>query len=304
MKALDNVKMGLSNASVSIRKHSPEILQGIGIIGVVTATVLACKATLKVNDIFEEHNEDMDKIKSTAADESKEDYTEQDAKTDTVKRYAMTAGKLVKAYAPAGIVLGGSICCLCKSTSILKKRNAGLAAAYTAVSTAFSTYRENVIDRFGNEVDFAMRHGLKAEQIEETEVDSKGKEKIVKKDIVVAHAPNNEYVRYLTKANANWRGGNEDYITMFLRGQQNWANDLLRSRKYTSFPCVTFNEVLQMLDFDPCNDGMVTGWNARSATGDGFIQFTVNKVNILNELGEYEVAYAIDFNVDGLIYEE
>ena len=37
-----------------VEKHSPEILMGVGVVGVVTGTVMACRATLKLNDILEE----------------------------------------------------------------------------------------------------------------------------------------------------------------------------------------------------------------------------------------------------------
>ena len=50
--------------------------------------------------------------------------------------------------------------------------------------------------------------------------------------------------------------------------------------------------------------GMVVGWvfDENNEDGDNFIEFNVRKVYIPNEYGEEELAYAIDFNVDGNIY--
>ena len=49
---------------------------------------------------------------------------------------------------------------------------------------------------------------------------------------------------------------------------------------------------------------MVVGWvfDENNEDGDNFIEFNVRKVYIPNEYGEEELAYAIDFNVDGNIY--
>lgn len=302
--SMEGIKTAFSNLAVKAREHSPEILKVAGIVGVVGTVVLACKATLKVNEIIEEHNNDLERIQRTVSDPEvdEETYSAKDAQIDKVKRYAITVGKLGKEYAPAIILGVVSIGCLCKSNDILKKRNLALSAAYTAVDTAYKKYRRNVVERFGDEVDYAMEHGLKAVEVEEEELNEKtGKVKTVKKQIAVTDGQASCYTRYLTKSNSNWRGGVEDYIEMFLRGQQNWANDLLRSRKYSAYPYVTFNEVLSMLDFEQCPEGMIVGWDANSVKGDRFIQFDVKKVKILNELGEYEDAYSIDFNVEGIV---
>ena len=37
-----------------LKKHSPEILVGVGVIGAVTSTVMACKATTKLSPVLDE----------------------------------------------------------------------------------------------------------------------------------------------------------------------------------------------------------------------------------------------------------
>ena len=55
----------------SLKKHSPEILTGIGIAGMITSTVLAVKATPKamarVEEAREEKGEDLTKAEVAAA---------------------------------------------------------------------------------------------------------------------------------------------------------------------------------------------------------------------------------------------
>ena len=44
-----------AKAKFKLVKHSPEILMVCGAVGAVTSAVMACKATLKVNDIMSAH---------------------------------------------------------------------------------------------------------------------------------------------------------------------------------------------------------------------------------------------------------
>ena len=64
-----------------VKKHSPEILAGVGVVGVVASTVLACKATMKVNDILTDAKEQIDKVNSVKNNPAYADrYSEEDAK--------------------------------------------------------------------------------------------------------------------------------------------------------------------------------------------------------------------------------
>lgn len=283
----------------SLKKHSPEILVVSGVIGAVASTVMACKATLKVNDILEEHKETMDKIYEAPTDDPQV-YSEDDKKKDTVIVYTQTAVKLVKLYGPAVILGTLSVSSILASNNILRKRNAALAAAYAAIDRSFAEYRNRVVERFGEEVDHQLRYNVKAQEIEETIVDEKGKEKKVKKTVEVAD-PNAEsiYQKYFTRTNPNWEN-DSDFVETFLRMQQNYANDLLRANGH-----LTLNKVYDMLGFQDTKAGMVVGWvyDLDHPNGDNYVEFNVKKVHLLNERGGLEEAYAIDFNVDGNIYD-
>lgn len=283
----------------SLKKHSPEILVVSGVIGAVASTVMACKATLKVNDILEEHKETMDKIYEAPTDDPQV-YSEDDKKKDTVIVYTQTAVKLVKLYGPAVILGTLSVSSILASNNILRKRNAALAAAYAAIDRSFTEYRNRVVERFGEEVDHQLRYNVKAQEIEETVVDEKGKEKKVKKTVEVAD-PNTEsiYQKYFTRTNPNWEN-DSDFVETFLRMQQNYANDLLRANGH-----LTLNKVYDMLGFQDTKAGMVVGWvyDLDHPNGDNYVEFNVKKVHLPNERGGLEEAYAIDFNVDGNIYD-
>ena len=161
-----------------LRQYSPEILVVAGVIGTVVSAVMACKATTKVNDILEQHKEDVEKIHTVAKDEKYADeYTESDMKKDLTIVYAQTALKFAKLYGPAVLLGGLSITGILTSNNILRKRNIALATAYAALDKSFKGYRERLTERYGETVDHELKYGIKAQKIEETVVDENGKTK-------------------------------------------------------------------------------------------------------------------------------
>ena len=291
----------LNKIGFGLKKRSPEILVAVGVVGTVVSAVMACKATTKINTILDETKEQLDKIHEYAGiPDVAEKYNAEDAKKDTAIVYAQTGVKLAKLYAPAvglGIL---SISSILASNNILRKRNMAISAALAAATQDFKDYRNRVIERFGKEVDHQLRYNIKAEEIEETITDEKGKEKKVKKSIEVADPNASGYVKYFTRSNPYWEE-DSSYVEMFLRSQQNYANDKLKATGH-----LTLNDVYDMLGFHDSKAGMVVGWiyDLDHPNGDNYVEFDVKKVNLPNEQGGYEEAYAIDFNVDGNIYNE
>lgn len=291
----------LNKIGFGLKKRSPEILVAVGVVGTVVSAVMACKATTKINTILDETKEQLGKIHEYAGNpDAAEKYNAEDAKKDTAIVYAQTGVKLAKLYAPAvglGIL---SISSILASNNILRKRNMAISAALAAATQDFKDYRNRVIERFGKEVDHQLRYNIKAEEIEETVTDEKGKEKKVKKSIEVADPNASGYVKYFTRSNPYWEE-DSSYVEMFLRSQQNYANDKLKATGH-----LTLNDVYDMLGFHDSKAGMVVGWiyDLDHPNGDNYVEFDVKKVNLPNEQGGYEEAYAIDFNVDGNIYNE
>ena len=295
-------KAGTTMAKVVAKgkKHSPEILIVAGIAGTVVSAVLACKATLKVGEIGQKAKDDVDRIHEAAENgvtEAGEVYTAEDQKKDLTIAYVQTGLQYVKLYAPAVILGGLSITSILASNNILRKRNVALAAAYTAVDKSFKEYRGRVVERFGDKVDQELRYGIKAKKIEETEVDPEtGKEKKVKKTVEVAD-PNlkSDFACYFDKTSRNYET-NRDFNMMFLRAQQNYANDVLRARGH-----LFLNEVYDMLDLPRTTAGQIVGWtyDPEAPESDGYVDFRILEIVKENEDGTYEPAIIIDPNVDG-----
>ena len=281
-----------------IKKASPEILVIAGIAGVVTSTIMACRATTKAGDIITSHNDDMDKIHQ-ASEMENVDYTPEDAKKDTVIVYTQTAVKFIKLYGPSVLVSIASIACIVGSHNILHKRNVALAAAYAAVDKGFKEYRGRVVERFGEELDKELRYNIKAKEFEETIVDSKGKEKQVKKTVSVAD-PNgySDYARIFDDGCKGW-SKDPEYNLLFLKQQQNWANECLQSRGH-----LFLNEVYDMLGIQRTSFGQIAGWvyTEDSSIGDNFVDFGIfdtNDVTKCNFVNGFERSIVLDFNCIG-----
>lgn len=285
-------------------KHSPEILAGVGVVGVVGSLVMACKATTKLSDVLEESKEQLDKIKEVAADPAYEEkYSQDDAKKDTTITYVQTAMKVTKLYAPSVILCASSLGCLLASNNILKKRNAALSAAYMTIDKSFKEYRKRVSDRFGEEIEKEIRYNIKAEEVV-TSVDENGNE--VTETVKVMDGtddPNSysDYARFFDESCAAWQNDAEYNLT-FLKAQQQYANDLLKARGR-----LFLNEVYRMLGIDETKAGQVVGWvyNPDNPTGDNFVDFGIynmQRERVRAFVNGYEPNILLDFNVDGVIW--
>jgi hypothetical protein len=283
-------------------KNSPEILMVAGVVGVVTSTVLACKATTKLSGILESKNEQVIAVKNAIAhpEQLSEEYTEEDGKKDLTIIYTKTTMSIVKEYAPAAIIGVASLAALISSNGILKKRNVALAAAYTTIDGAFKKYRKNVVDRFGETVDKELRYSAKQVTVEK-EVETKKGKKTVTETVSVPNIDQySDYARVFDASSTNWKKDPE-YNLMFLRAQQAYANNMLQVNGY-----VFLNDVYDLLGMDRTKAGQVVGWVKDSEIGDGQIDFGIYDLNDKDKcafINGYEPNIILDFNVDGNIWD-
>lgn len=293
----------LSSTQYQVKKHSPEILMVAGIAGTIVGTVLACKATTKVSEIIEEKNKNIEDVHTCLEDNTKE-YTEEDSKKDLTIIYAQTGVKLFKLYAPAIGVMALSFASIIAGHKVLKKRNIAIAAAYAAIDKGFKQYRKNVIEEFGEGVDQQMRFGLKAKEIKKKDKDGK----TVKETEYYIDPEGNpldnisEYARFFDAASKNF-AKDPEYNMMFLRRQQDYANEMLKSRGH-----LFLNEVYDLLDIPRSKAGQVVGWvydKNGNTKGDNYIDFGLyrNDQGTRRFVNGLEYNILLDFNVDGVIYD-
>ena len=289
-----------------LKKHSPEILVVAGVIGTVTSAVMACKATLKVNDVIDETKETIEDIHYCIGKGLKtsdgEEYTQEVANKDLTIVYIQTGWKFAKLYGPAVLLGVASIGCMVGSNQILRKRNIALGAAFTAMDKSFKEYRGRVIEKFGKDLDRELRFNTKAKQIEETVVDENGKESTVTKtvEIVDPNVTHSIYSVVFCEGNTGWTK-NAELNKVFLLQQQNYANDKLRLNGV-----LTLNEVYDMIGAPRTAYGQLAGWvyTEDSSVGDNFVDFGIFDINSEKKcdfINGIERSIILDFNCIGNI---
>ena len=129
-------------------KHSPEILTGLGIAGMISTTVLAVKATPKALCLIEKKKEEMEI---------------NDADKLTVTETVQAAWK---PYIPAAVTGTVSVACLIGASSVHLRRNTALAAAYHLSETALVEYKEKVIETIGKNKEKTIRHNIDKDRVD------------------------------------------------------------------------------------------------------------------------------------------
>ena len=131
-----------------MKKHSPEILTGIGVTGMITSTVLAVKATPKALILMDEAR--------------------------NIKGDALTPIETVKVawkpYIPSLITSVVSASCIIGASAVNTKRNAALATAYAISENALITYRDKVIETIGENKEKKIREQIAQDEVNKTPV--------------------------------------------------------------------------------------------------------------------------------------
>ena len=293
-------------AEFTIKKNSPEILLGAGIVGFVGTVVLACRATCRADEVLEFHRrkiKDIEDAKEIAdADpEGEMSYDIEIYRQDKAIRYLKTTGNLAKLYAPTVAVGALSLACILTSRNIMQKRYLGVVAAYNGLSAAFEEYRKRVRDEYGEGLDKHFRYGTTYEELpvyDENGKKTKEKEQVEKTETEMV-VPNDDTCRFFDSSNPNW-DKNPTFSMMWLRGQQNILNDILHTRGH-----VFLNEVYDALGFPHTPQGAVLGWI--DGEGDNCIDFGLydpNKENVRRFVNGVDNVIMLEFNHDGVIWDK
>lgn len=292
IKQVVTSKAGL--AILAGQKHSPAILFGAGVVGMVGTVVLASRATLKLSDTLDEF--EFNKAASAAALEDKR-IGDETAKSNNIILHTHLVLDIAKLYAPSVILGTASIGALGGSHYILTKRNAQITTAFVALDKAFKEYRGRVVADQGEDKDREYMYGKSTREVfSETK---KGEPKVTQ--VATFGDGSSPYSVVFDSDNKNWQQTHE-YNAFFLRQQQNYLNDRLRAKGH-----VFLNDAYRELGFPDTAAGAVTGWKWQG-NGDNFIDFGCWTDNTLEDIREFmrngDRGVLLDFNVDGVIYRD
>lgn len=269
-----SVTRGIGKITLSMKKNSPHIFFGAGLVGICGSTFLACRATLKLEPVLDKAQERIHR--------TKEDYPDD----GRALAFAYLAGikDLGKLYGPSAIVGALSITALTGSHIQLSRRNAVLTTLYTGAVQALEEYRARVREEVGEEKENDLWLGLK----EETIVDEDGKKHKVK----VADNPD-RFSRFFDRSCGNWKP-DPDYNRFFLQSQCNFWNQRLNAHGY-----VFLNDVYEALGYERIAEGQLLGWTLDG--GDGYITFGLDdhlNVQSRDALGWSQL---LTFNIDSQV---
>lgn len=134
-----------------MHKHSPEILTGIGVTGMITTTVLAVKATPKALTLIEDKKKELNVDKLTVKD---------------------TIVAAWKPYIPAAVTCVVSASCIIGASAVSTKRNAALATAYAISEKTLLTYRDKVVETLGEKKEKEIREKVAQDEVNKKPVSS------------------------------------------------------------------------------------------------------------------------------------
>lgn len=133
----------------SVVKHSPAILTGLGIAGLLTTTVLAVRATPKALKNIEAAKQEKNKEKLTPVETVKATW---------------------KCYLPATLTATTSVVCLVGAHSVHMRRHAALATAYKISETALAEYREKVVETIGEKKEQLIKEKIDKDHVDKNPV--------------------------------------------------------------------------------------------------------------------------------------
>lgn len=288
-----SVTRSLGRHILKTKKNSPHIFFAAGIVGFVGTTILASKATLKLEKTVDEIQTDLKEVKAMGRPSESggtlEQYPDRQYYLDLGYVYGRSALKVGKLYGPT-IVLGvASIGALTGSHVQMTRRNSALTATLALVSKAYDDYREQIRKEIGEARESDIYRGIedKTETID-------GKKKVVKR--VVSPNGYSVYAKVFDEFNVNYKPDAE-LNRNFLTCQMNYFNYQLQSRGH-----VFLNEVYDHLGMERTKAGAIVGW-VFGKGGDDYVDFGMFEENSKDFINGIEPSIWLDFNVDGVIYE-
>lgn len=287
---VNQVVRNSSRQALVLKKESPHIFFGLGIVSVVVSAVLACRATLKLSPTLDEIQKDLDAIHemNPKAHERFDGYTNDKYYKDLLYVYSKAIWKITVLYGPSLIIGGAGIALLGGSHVQMTRRNTALMAAYATLSEAYTSYRERVQKALGEETEKELYHGVRKEITPDGDMVN-----VIDPDVL---AP---YTRFFDEYSEKWQKY-PDRNMIFLKCTENWFNIQLNQRGH-----VFLNEVYDKLGFEHTREGSLVGWIVQKGNAPTkVIDFGIMEACNSRFVNGWERSCLLEFNVDGIIYDK
>ena len=232
-----NLAKLLRDAQTLMSKHSPEILTGIGITGMITTVVLAVRATPKAMELIDEHKEG-------------DSYKELGIELTPIQ----TVKVAWKPYIPAVISGTASIACLIGANSVHARRNAAIATAYKLSEAALVEYKDKVIETFGEKKEKTVREKIAEDRLEKNPV-------------------NNSQIFMTEKGNTLFMEPiSGQYFRSDIEFIRKTVNELNESMLNSPFGYLSVNDLYDALGLEQTSRGDDLGW----CVSKGIVKFDIH----------------------------
>lgn len=285
----------LSQAKFWASRHASDLLLGAGVAGFGATCAFVAKGAVKVHKETESYKGYM-AFCDAALEEDLEPEQLEFVTRERKEAKRIVIRETVKSLAPAAGFGVFTLGCFTGGHIILKKRNVALVAAYKVIDEGFKTYRRNVVSELGEEADYRFKNSVKIFEEKVTEVGEDGKKHKVKKKVEVIDEEPSGYSFIYDDRHCVMPVTNSIVVRDNLMIAENSANVVLKSRGY-----ITLNEVLRSIGLHETSAGQIVGWQTKG-DGDGFVRFNIQQIR--TSMDEDGLAFLIDFNVDGPIYQD
>lgn len=289
-----------------IRKHLPDILMGTGVASIAAGAVLACKASPKAKELWDDEIVEILVNDEETGGMVPREVTDKDRRDHAIEN----AIAIAKLYAPGVGLLAGGTAMLVSAKNIEHSRFTAVLGAYSSLEAMFEEYRGRVIAEAGPAVDRKCMSGATVEKVSYTAEDPEtGKNKKAKEEVVVFTGGENPYHRIFDEYNcpSTWQD-NMEQNRFFLECQQKYLNMELQLQGR-----VFLNDVYKRLGFDYCEVGQFVGWLADDVEGckDGFIDFGIDYGYLKEEIEQAQLegrkpepSIWLNFNCDGEVWDK
>lgn len=217
-----NLARLVRNARVIVDKHSPEILTGIGIAGMLGMGVSVARATPKALKLIED---------------AKEEKQDELTRVETVKA-------AWKPYIPAAVLFVTSACCLIGANTVSARRTAALAAAYQISETALNEYREKVVETIGEKKERVVRENIAQDQLD--------KNPVTKSEVIITGKGETLFWDYISKR----------YFKFNIDKLRKIENQLNKQMIHDICGYASLNEFYSEIGLEGVEYGHDMGWNA------------------------------------------
>ena len=136
----------LKSIKNEVIEHSPEILTGFGITSMLSAIIFSIKATPNAKKAIDDKKKELEKEKLTVLE---------------------TVSACWKHYIPTTLSFAAGVACIIGGNSIVKKRAAAIAAAYSITETALTEYKSKAAEVLGEAKEQSVREKITDDKIKE-----------------------------------------------------------------------------------------------------------------------------------------